>query len=202
MSEVKNFVTVTERSTKAMLSASANLTKTIAELTTLANTSEQIAQEIGFRQNELSQVEADYDQKLAEAKADLRIKVLNNEDQVLGNLLKARGLVTIEPGELDNLRDSLTAAEHSQEDAIAAAVQQAVAQANREMQARLSQQESQHKVAIAELTANSKAKDDRVTMLTEQLDAARSDLKAERETRLAIAQAESQRQGVVVNAGK
>lgn len=202
MSEVKNFVTVTERSTKAMLSASANLTKTIAELTTLANTSEQIAQEIGFRQNELSQVEADYDQKLAEAKADLRIKVLNNEDQVLGNLLKARGLVTIEPGELDNLRMSLTAAEHSQEDAIAAAVQQAVAQANREMQARLSQQESQHKVAIAELTANSKAKDDRVTMLTEQLDAARSDLKAERETRLAIAQAESQRQGVVVNAGK
>lgn len=202
MSEVKNFVTVTERSTKAMLAASANLTKTIAELTTLANTSEQIAQEIGFRQNELSQVEADYDQKLAEAKADLRIKVLNNEDQVLGNLLKARGLVTIEPSELDNLRDSLTAAEHSQEDAIAAAVQQAVAQANREMQARLSQQESQHKVAIAELTANSKAKDDRVIMLTEQLEAARSDLKAERETRLAIAQAESQRQGVVVNAGK
>lgn len=202
MSEVKNFVTVTERSTKAMLAASANLTKTIADLTTLANTSETIAQEIGFRQNELSQVEAEYDQKLAEAKADLRIKVLNNEDQVLGNLLKARGLVTIEPGDLDTLRDNLTAAEHGQEDAIAAAVQQAVAQANREMQARLSQQESQHKVAIAELTANSKAKDDRVTMLTEQLDAARSDLKAERETRLAIAQAESQRQGVVVNAGK
>ncbi len=202
MSEVKNFVTVTERSTKAMLAASANLTKTIADLTTLANTSEQIAQEIGFRQNELSQVEADYDQKLAEAKADLRIKVLNNEDQVLGNLLKSRGLISIDPVEVDNLRDDLATAERSQEEAIAQAVQQAVSQANREMQARLSQQESQHRVAIAELTANSNAKDDRVTMLTEQLEAARADLKAERETRLAIAQAESQRQGVVVNAGK
>ena len=39
-------------------------------------------------------------------------------------------------------------------------------------------------------------------MLTEQLEAARGDLKAERETRLEIAKADANRQGVVVNTGK
>lgn len=70
------------------------------------------------------------------------------------------------------------------------------------LRAALATQEANHKVAIATLEANSSAKDDRISMLSEQLEAARGDLKAERETRLAIAQAESQRQGVVVNAGK
>lgn len=202
MSDVKNFVSVTDRSTKALASASTGLTKVVAELQNLAASSETIAQEIQFRQGELSQINGDFDQKFAEAQADLRIRVLGNEDKVLDTLLKARGLVTIVPAELNQIKSDLDFAQNDIERAVAEATNAAQRDASREVAARLAQQESNHKVQVAELTANSNAKDDRIEMLTEQLEAARGDLKAERETRLAIAQAESGRQGVVVNAGK
>lgn len=202
MTYVKTFNAATDRSTKAIVTATSSLGKVVAELQTLANASEQVAQEIQFHQNALDGINAEFDQKFAEAQAGLKIKVLGNEDKVLGDLLNARGLVTISPGELDNLRDELTSAQVSSQQAIDDAVSDAQTQAARELNARLNAQEASHRVQIAELTANSKAKDDRIAMLTEQLEAARGDLKAERETRLAIAQAESGRQGVVVNAGK
>lgn len=202
MSDVKNFVSVTDRSTKAINTAAASLSKVVAELSTLTSSSELIAEEIQLRQGELNNINADFEQKFAEAQAALKIKVLGNEDSVLASILKARGLVTITPFELDTLRTDLATAEQSNETAVADAVAAAERAGKIALNSALSQQESQHKVAIATLEANSSAKDDRIAMLTEQLEAARSDLKAERETRLAIAQAESQRQGVVVNAGK
>lgn len=202
MSDVKNFVSVTDRSVKAIGTASSSLTKVVAELQALAGSSEAIAQEIQFRQNELDSVNVQYDQKVAEAASDLRIRVLNNEDKVLEGLLKARGLVTIAPAELNQLKDDLSTALDATDTAVETAVSAARREGDISKHAALSSQEAGHKVAIAELTANSKAKDDRITMLTEQLEAARSDLKAERETRLAIAQADAQRQGVVVNNGK
>ncbi|WJN64620.1 hypothetical protein Erwinia_phage_Pastis_00069 [Erwinia phage Pastis] len=202
MSDVKNFVSVTDRSTKAIATATGNLAKVVAELNTLASSSEQIAEEIQLRQGELNNINADFDQKFAEAQAALKIKVLGNEDKVLADLLKARGLVTIDPTELQTLRDTLATAQQSNEQAISDAVAVAERNGQTALRAALATQEANHKVAIATLEANSSAKDDRISMLSEQLEAARGDLKAERETRLAIAQAESQRQGVVVNAGK
>lgn len=202
MSDVKNFVSVTDRSTKAIVTATTGLGKVIAELQALGNSSETLATEIQFRQGELNTINAEYDQKVAEAASDMRIRVLNNEDKVLEGLLKARGLTTISPADLNTLQYDLQSARNDNETAINEAVSQAQRESSRETQARLAQQDSTHKVAIAELTANSNAKTDRIEMLTEQLEAARADLKAERETRLAIAQAESGRQGVVVNAGK
>jgi len=202
MSDVKNFVSVTDRSTKAIVTASNGLGKVVAELQALANSSAQIAEEIQLRQGELNNINADFDQKFAEAQAGLKIKVLGNEDKVLADLLKARGLVTIDPSELQTLRDDLYTVQQSNEQAVADAVAAAERNGQTALRAALATQEANHKVAIATLEANSSAKDDRISMLTEQLEAARGDLKAERETRLAIAQAESQRQGVVVNAGK
>ena len=202
MSDTKTFISVTDRSTKAIVTAVGNLSKVSAELQTLASASEQIAEEIQFRQADLNNINAEFDQKFAEAQAALKIKVLGNEDKVLGDLLKARGLVTIAPGELDTLCDNLIAAEQGQEDAIAQAVAQAQRAGETAMRSALANQEANHRVQIAELTANSKAKDDRVVMLTEQLQAARDDLKAERDARVKTAEYESGRQGVVVNAGK
>ena len=117
-------------------------------------------------------------------------------------MLKARGLVAIEPGVVEGLRNELAVAQDSNKDAINAAVAAAERSAATQLNAVKSNLESAHKVAIAELNANSKADKDRIAMLTEQLEAARADLKAERETRLEIAKADANRQGVVVNTGK
>ena len=202
MTDVKTFNAATDRSTKAIVTATTGLGKVVAELQTLANASEQVAQEIQFRQNELDGINADFDQKFAEAQAGLKIKVLGNEDKVLGDLLKARGLVSIDPTEVQTLRDELYNAQTGNSQAIEDAVSQAQSNAARELNARLATQTAEHKVQIAELNANAGAKDQKITFLESQVAELRKQIDAERETRLAIAQAESGRQGVVVNAGK
>ena len=143
-----------------------------------------------------------FNEKLAEEKSKLKIKVLENEDSVLNSILKARGLVAVEPGVVEDLRAELAISQQNNAEAVESAVADVKRSAAIELNAVKANLESAHKVAIAELTANSKAKDDRIAMLTEQLEAARGDLKAERETRLEIAKADANRQGVVVNTGK
>lgn len=202
MSDTKTFISVTDRSTKAIVTAVGNLSKVSAELQTLASASEQIAEEIQFRQADLNNINAEFDQKFAEAQAALKIKVLGNEDKVLGDLLKARGLVSIDPTEVQTLRDELYNAQTGNSQAIEDAVSQAQSSATRELNARLAAQTADHKVQIAELNANAGAKDQKITFLESQVAELRKQIDAERETRLAIAQAESGRQGVVVNAGK
>lgn len=202
MSDVKNFVSVTDRSSKAIGTATTGLTKVVAELQALASSSETIAQEIQFRQNELDNVNAQYDQKVAEAEAGLRIRVLNNEDKVLEGLLKARGLVTIAPTELSQLKSDLEVALESNEQAIESAVAAANRESSRDKHAALGAQESQHKVAIAELNANASARNEKISFLENQVASLQQQIKDERDTRLAIAQADAQRQGVVVNNGK
>lgn len=202
MSDSKTVISVTERATKAVATAATGLSKVVADLQSLAEGSERISQEIQFKQQELGNIEAQFNEKLAEEKSKLKIKVLENEDGVLNALLKARGLVAIEPGVVDGLRNELSVAQDSNEDAINAAVAAAERSAAIQLNAVKSNLESAHKVAIAELNANTKADKDRIAMLTEQLEAARADLKAERETRLEIAKADANRQGVVVNTGK
>ena len=202
MTDVKTFNAATDRSTKAIVTAATGLGKVVAELQTLSNASEQVAQEIQFRQNELDGINAEFDQKFAEAQAGLKIKVLGNEDKVLGDLLKARGLVSIDPTEVQTLRDELYNAQTGNSQAIEDAVSQAQSNAARELNARLATQTAEHKVQIAELNANAGAKDQKITFLESQVAELRKQIDAERETRLAIAQAESGRQGVVVNAGK
>ncbi|AGZ17555.1 hypothetical protein X824_gp268 [Escherichia phage 4MG] len=202
MSDSKTVISVTERATKAVATAASGLSKVVADLQSLADGSERISQEIQFKQQELGQIEAQFDEKFAEEKSKLKIKVLENEDGVLNALLKARGLVAIEPGVVDGLRNELAVAKDSNEDAINTAVADAKQKVYAELNAVKANLEASHKVAIAELNANTKADKDRIAMLTEQLEAAREDLKAERETRLEIAKADANRQGVVVNTGK
>ena len=159
MSDTKTFISVTDRSTKAIVTAVGNLSKVSAELQTLASASEQIAEEIQFRQADLNNINAEFDQKFAEAQAALKIKVLGNEDKVLGDLLKARGLVSIDPTEVQTLRDELYNAQTGNSQAIEDAVSQAQSSAARELNARLAAQTADHKVQIAELNANAGAKD-------------------------------------------
>lgn len=202
MSDTKTVVSVTERATKAVTAAAGNLTKVVLELQTLAEGSEQISQEIQFKQKELSQIETQYDEKLAEAKSALKIKTLENEDAVVNNILRARGLISIDPTEVAQLRDNLAVALDSNEDAVNSAVAQARSEAARELQARLSSQDSTHKIAVAELNAGNTAKDNRIKDLEAQVTELRDQIKAERDTRLEIAKADAQRAAVVVQTGK
>lgn len=202
MSDTKTVVSVTERATKAVATAATGLSKVVAELQTLAEGSEQISQEIQFKQKELGNITVQYDEKLAEAKSALKIKTLENEDAVVSNILKARGLVTITPGELNQLRTDLEVARDSNEEAINSAVSAVKSDSAREVASRLAAQEATHKIAIAELNANKTASENRIKDLEKQVEDLRGDIKAERDTRLEVAKAEAGKAAVVVQTGK
>ncbi|EAW6536802.1 hypothetical protein GQ117_004706 [Salmonella enterica] len=202
MSEVKKVISLTERSTKAMVKAAGDMAKVATELNTLSQTSVTLAEEIEYRQAELAGLDSQFASKEREKAAELRLKVIENEDGVLADLMEKRGLASISNVELTQLKRDLENALDNNEEAVNTAREAGYSAAASEFTAEINQLKSDHRVEMAELNASSAAKDSRIEFLESQVAQLQGELKAERETRLKIAEADSRRQGVVVNAGK
>lgn len=202
MSEVKKVITISDRATKGVIKATADLSKVAADLSVLAQSGVLLSEEIEFKQSQLADLDNQINTKEREGAAQLRLKVIENEDGVLANLMKSRGYATISVADLNALNTRLSVAEAGNDQAVEEARSSAFRQADATNKAQIAQLQGDHRVEMAELNANSKAKDNRIESLEAQVAQLQADAKAERETRLAIAQAESQRQGVTVNTGK
>lgn len=202
MSEVKKVITVADRSTKALNTAATGLVKITQDLSAIAEQAVSLATDIEYKQNDLDNLNQQFDTKFREASAELKLKVIEDEDKVLGTLLKSRSLVTIDPKELSTLRSDLAVAQDSNEDALAEAKSAGERSAAIAFNAQKSAIESNHRVAIAQFEANEKSFEQRIAFLEEQNKDLKGQITAERETRLEIARADAQRQGVTVNNGK
>lgn len=202
MSEVKKVITVADRSTKALNTAATGLVKITQDLAAIADQAVSLATDIEYKQNDLDNLNQQFDTKFREASAELKLKVIEDEDKVLGTLLKSRSLVTIDPKELATLRSDLAVAQDSNEDALAEAKSAGERSASIAFNAQKSAIESNHRVAIAQFEANEKSFEQRIAFLEEQNKDLKGQITAERETRLEIARADAQRQGVTVNNGK
>ncbi|EAA6070217.1 hypothetical protein DQY91_22175 [Salmonella enterica subsp. enterica] len=202
MSEVKKVITVADRSTKALVVAIAGLGKITSDLSTLGDITVKLADEIEFKQSQLDNLDIEFDNKFREASAELRLRIKEDENGVLKQLLSQFGLAYITNDALQTLQNDLAQANEDYSGMIADAESAGFRKGAAEFQAKLKEAESAHRINVAELTAKSNAKDDKITMLEAQVAQLQSDIKSERETRLAIAQAEAGRQGVVVNTSK
>lgn len=202
MSETKKVITVADRSTKALVVATTGLAKIASDLSALSESTVKLADDIEFKQSQLDNLNVEFDNKFRESAAQLRLRVLEDEDGVLINLLQNRGLAHVKVTVLNELESNLETALADNSQAVAEAEANGFRKGAAEFQQKLKDAEAAHRIQTAELTAKSNAKDDRITLLIEQLEEARGQIKAERETRLAIAEADSKRQGVVLNTGK
>lgn len=202
MSEVKKVITVADRSTKALVVAIAGLGKITSDLSALGDITVKLADEIEFKQSQLDNLDVEFDNKFREASAELRLRIKEDESGVLKQLLSQFGLAHITTEALQTLQSDLAQANEDYAGMMADAENSGFRKGAAEFQAKLKEAESAHRINVAELTAKSNAKDDKIKMLETQVEQLQSDIKAERETRLAIAQAESNRQGVVVNTSK
>ena len=202
MSEVKKVITVADRSTKALVVAIAGLGKITSDLSALGDITVKLADEIEFKQSQLDNLDVEFDNKFREASAELRLRIKEDENGVLKQLLSQFGLAYITNDALQTLQNDLAQASKDYSTELAEAESSGFRKGAAEFQAKLKEAESAHRINVAELTAKSNAKDDKITMLEAKVAQLQSDIKAERETRLAIAQAESNRQGVVVNTSK
>lgn len=202
MSEVKKVITVADRSTKALVVAIAGLGKITSDLSALGDITVKLADEIEFKQSQLDNLDIEFDNKFREASAELRLRIKEDENGVLKQLLSQFGLAYITNDALQTLQNDLAQANEDYSGMLADAESSGFRKGAAEFQAKLKEAESAHRINVAELTAKSNAKDDKITMLEAQVAQLNSDIKSERETRLAIAQAEAGRQGVVVNTSK
>lgn len=202
MSEVKKVITVADRSTKALVVAIAGLGKITSDLSALGDITVKLADEIEFKQSQLDNLDVEFDNKFREASAELRLRIKEDENGVLKQLLTQFGLAYITNDALQTLQSDLAQANEDYSGMLADAESAGFRKGAAEFQAKLKEAESAHRINVAELTAKSNAKDDKITMLEAQVAQLQSDIKSERETRLAIAQAEAGRQGVVVNTSK
>lgn len=202
MSETKKVITVADRSTKALVVATTGLAKIASDLSALSESTVKLADDIEFKQSQLDNLNVEFDNKFRESAAQLRLRVLEDEDGVLIDLLQNRGLAHVKVSVLNELESNLETALADNSQAVAEAEANGFRKGAAEFQQKLKDAEAQHRIQTAELTAKSNAKDDRIALLMEQLEEARGQIKAERETRLAIAEADSKRQGVVLNTGK
>ncbi|HBR3028475.1 TPA: hypothetical protein L9R08_004197 [Klebsiella pneumoniae] len=121
MSEVKKVITVAERSTKALVKVVADSQKVLAELASMADSNVILAEEIEFKQGQLADIENQIASTEREAKAQLRLRVIENEDKVLAELMKARGYAVITFSDLDSLNSDLVAAKTDNDFAVSEA---------------------------------------------------------------------------------
>ncbi|MCM6691807.1 hypothetical protein M4C14_23025 [Klebsiella pneumoniae] len=115
MSEVKKVITVAERSTKALVKVVADGQKLFSDLASLAGSTVTLTEEIEFKQGQLADIENQIAASERESKAQLRLRVIENEDKVLAELMKARGYAVITHADLDALNSDLVAAKTDNE---------------------------------------------------------------------------------------
>ena len=198
--EVKKTLTIVDRSTKALNTAADAVVKAAQDLQNITVASMQLTQDIEFKQSELDSLEEQLVTKQREQAAELRLRVKENADAVLAELLKERGLITTTTKDVKDVETQLAKALADNSAEVEAAIQHTTAEITSVFKAQLAQKDSDHKVEIASLKANATAAQERITFLTAELAQARAQVEADRTARVEIAKAEAQRQGVVVNA--
>lgn len=199
MSQVNNTIAMTEKSTKALVAAAEILDKSIsAQSSTLS----ELNYEIEVAVNKLNQISKENDETERMAAAELKVRIVENANEVLAQMLMERSLANISRADLDSINEDLNAALESNSDEVTKAVSAAVAKTIASSELVLTKVKSDNAVAVAQKDADLSSKDMTISFLQKQVSSLEMQVTAEREARVSETQARSGAAGVVVNAGK
>lgn len=199
--ETKKVLTVVDKSTRALMQATAQLADILPQVQTATQLLNSLAGDIEFKQSELENLENTYANRVREKEAELSLQVKENESTVLNTLLNKAGLARITVSDLSDLEKEY---EHSQREItaeIAAAVASAVKAEKANANLHVQSLESQHSVAVAQFVADAKAKDAQLAMLQQTIEDLRAQQDKDRSAQVEIAKARSGEQ-TNINVGK
>lgn len=202
MTQSLKIASVADRSVKALVTAQTALAKVVAELAAGTTATAEVVDAIQQKEAELQGLQSQFDLKFAEQAQALRIRLLENEDKVLAELLSKGKLARISNEDLAELNVVLSTAQADNSKAIEAAVSAKSAQMYSQHNSEMKELKAKHDVESAATAAQVQSQATQITFLQAEVERLRKDIEAERNTRLSIAQAEAGRQGVVVNTGK
>lgn len=200
--ETKKVLTIVDRSTKSLNAAAESAQKVIQDLNSVVSIATNLATDIEFKQSELLALDDQFAIKEREQAADLKLRVRENEEKVLNELLASRKLTAVSPDVLQNLEKTIVGLQQNENKVVSDAIKATEEKLVGIHSTEVTSIQSAHQVEIATLKATNSSLNERVQFLTIQNTKLEEQLNAERETRIAIAQAESTRQGVVVNTTK
>lgn len=197
---------IVDSSTRALTQSAAQLQKLAAELPKTVETQVAVMLEnenkLADQQAAIAANEKALETQEREAAAELRLRVKEDADEVLGELLDARGLITTTRDDLRALEVRAQKAEAEAAAQVEAAVKATTASLTAKHTAETNALKAQHDVALATYKANATADQARIESLTGQVDQLREDIKAERQARIDIAEANSKAAATVINTGK
>lgn len=202
MTQSLKIASVADRSVKVLVTAQTALAKVVAELAAGTTATAEVVEAIQQKEAELQGLQSQFDLKFAEQAQALRIRLLENEDKVLAELLSKGKLARISNEDLAELNVALSTAQADNSKAIEAAVSAKSAQMYSQHNSEMKELKAKHDVESAATAAQVQSQATQITFLQAEVERLRKDIEAERNTRLSIAQAEAGRQGVVVNTGK
>lgn len=200
--ETKKALTAVDRSTKTLAATVENVQKVVVELASVANLAASLATDIEFKQSELEGLEGQFAVKQRELTAELNLKVKEDAEKVLEGLLKDRGLMTVVPTEYYSIQSQVRTLQEGNADQVAAAVKEAEKAAGIKHQAELAALKSTQQVEVASIKASEASLRDRLAFYETQVSQLQEEIRAERNSRIEIAKADSQKQGVTVNTAK
>ena len=161
-----------------------------------------IAEQVEIKKQELSELDSEYAVKLDEAQYDLRIKVRDNKENTVNELLREFGLAKISNSEIATLNQKVVLSERDTREEVETAVQKAKQEVAQMYEMELKEQESDYKVVSAVKDAKIGQLENTITVLDGQVADLKQSAKAELDARIRIAEAESNAQGVIINQGK
>ena len=200
--ETKKALTAVDRSTKTLAATVESVQKVVVDLASVASLAASLATDIEFKQSELEALEGQFTVKQRELTAELNLKVKEDADKVLEGLLKDRGLMTVVPTEYYSIQAQVRTLQEGNADEVAAAVKDAEKAATIKHQAELAALKSVQQVEVASIKASEASLRDRIAFYETQVSQLQEEIRAERNSRIEIARAEAQKQGVTVNTGK
>jgi len=199
MDEQKRIRTIIDKSTKNFTKVVTELVKATGELGSLAEGIEALTSEIEFKQSALDAIGEQTKTDVRLAKAELSLKVTENEAKVLADLLKKNGLATITTGDLYDLQLERDQALVTDAEATASKVKAAESTLHANYGGQLSTLKADHKVDVAQKDADISAQSMRITFMADTINSLKETIEADRTARVDIAKAEATKQAVTVN---
>lgn len=194
--------TVLEKSTKTLGSQIGQLEKLLAEAKDVHTAVEGAVEEVQTLENQRAALAQNLEQETRAHAADLQIRRKENESGLLQTLMEARGLAVVTNEALMQLQAAAARNADELASAVKAAETKGYSQASAIGNAKLGEMQAAHSVATAKLEAAVESSSERVSFLQCQVAELQSQVKADRDARIAIAASEAGRQGVVINQGK
>jgi hypothetical protein len=182
--QVKKFDTVTDKSTKALLTATNNLTKVLGDMQQQVDLVEELSEEIQVKQDQRDNLDKELGIKVREHEAELALQIRENKEKVIVDLLEETGRADITKADAEDLERELLHLQETQQKAIHDAVASANSKHEAEMEALENQLKADHAVETASLKADKASLQDRLGYLTEQVNTYKQMLDDERKARV------------------